>query len=168
MIVGAAVAAAYWYAYFVNLQNNVRSARSGMMGSLSPLHGLVPELLLIGKRHLEFEEQLMQDLVRLRAAAQEQQGGGDLASLRKTVGAQLQLQQAVNHFLTLAENRREAASDPAVARARMVYDDTARAFTDARHRYNTAVLTFNTVLEGLPGAVVADWMKIPPFPYLNI
>ena len=92
LIAAAAVVVLYaWYAAIVKRRNRVAEALAGIDVHLQQRHDLIPNVLVIARRFMEYERTLLNEITELRAKAHQQIGERDFAKVGEKFSAESRL-----------------------------------------------------------------------------
>jgi LemA protein len=168
LIIIAALAAGLfaWYASIVTRKNRVDEAMSGIDVQLAQRHELIPNVLAIAKRFMAHEKELMDEITRLRGAAQGQLSGAAPDAIAQKFSTENQLSAGLGRLFAVAENYPQLKSDAAMTRAQATYQEVETNVAAARRYYNSAVASLRNACRIFPGpllAPLAGVLHMPPF-----
>ena len=142
------------YNGLVQKKNQVAKSFSSVDVLLKKRWDLIPNLVSVVKHHMEFEQQTLAEITRLRARAM----SGDLSPERR-LGVENHISRAVGHIMALVENYPELKSDRHVSQLLESLNEIEEQISAARRFYNASVTEYNNALEMFPSNVVASYMK---------
>jgi LemA protein len=155
-----------WYATIVQRKNRVDEALSDIDVQLAQRHELVPNVLEIAKRYLSHEKELMDNIARLRSAAQGKLSGTDPQAIAGKFSAENQLSAGLGRLFAVAENYPELKSDALMVRAQATYQEVETNVAAARRFYNASVTDLRNACRIFPGMLIAPLagvVHMPPF-----
>ncbi len=106
------------------------------------------------KHHLEFEQQTLAEITRLRSQVM---SGGVSAEQRLTL--ENQISRTMGNIVALVENYPDLKSDHHVNQLLASLNETEEQISAARRFYNAAVTEYNNALEMFPSNLVAGYMR---------
>ncbi|MEW5684682.1 MAG: LemA family protein [Pseudomonadota bacterium] len=167
IVVGVVVVGLYaWYAAIVQRRNRVAEALSGIDVQLSQRHELIPNVLVVAKRYLAHEQQLLADIARLRTEGSARLGATDPKAIAEKFTAENQLGAGLGRLFAVAEGYPELRSDALMVQAQSTYQEVETNVAAARRFYNSSVTALRNACQIFPGplvAVLAGAGQMPPF-----
>ena len=155
-----------WYVALVTRKNQVDEALSDIDVQLAQRHELIPNVLEIAKRFMAHENELMDEIVRLRGAVQGRLSNADPKTMAEKFNAENQLSASLGHLFAVAENYPQLKSDAPMLRAQATYQEVETNVAAARRFYNAAVTSLRNACRIFPGPLIAPLAgvaQMPPF-----
>jgi len=135
-------------------KNQVSKSFSSVDVLLKKRWDLIPNLVAVVKNHMEFEQQTLAEITRLRSRAM----SGDL-SPEQRLNTENQITRTMGNIMALIENYPELKSNTHVTQLLESLNETEEQISAARRFYNTAVTNYNNAIEMFPSNIVAGYMK---------
>lgn len=142
------------YNGLVYLKNQVHKSFSSVDVLLKKRWDLIPNLVAVVKHHMEFEQQTLAEVTRLRSQVM---SGGVSAEQRLTL--ENQISRSMGNIVALIENYPDLKSDQHVNQLLASINETEEQISAARRFYNAAVTEYNNALEMFPSNIVAGYMR---------
>lgn len=142
------------YNGLVYLKNQVNKSFSSVDVLLKKRWDLIPNLVAVVKNHMEFEQQTLAEVTRLRSQVM---SGGVSAEQRLTL--ENQISRSMGNIVALIENYPDLKSDQHVNQLLSSLNETEEQISAARRFYNAAVTEYNNALEMFPSNIVAGYMR---------
>ncbi|MEM8830459.1 MAG: LemA family protein [Cyanobacteria bacterium P01_G01_bin.19] len=142
------------YNSLVAKKNQVKKSFSSVDVLLKKRWDLIPNLVAVVKNHMEFEQQTLAEITRLRSRAM----SGDITSEQR-LNTENQITRTMGNIMALIENYPELKSNEHVTQLLESLNETEEQISAARRFYNTAVTDYNNVIEMFPSNLVAGYMK---------
>ena len=142
------------YNTLVYQKNQVNKSFSSVDVLLKKRWDLIPNLVAVVKNHMQFEQQTLAEITRLRS--QVMSGG---ASNEQRLTLENQISRTMGNVVALIENYPELKSDGHVSHLLASLNETEEQISAARRFYNAAVTEYNNALEMFPTNVVASYMR---------
>ncbi len=142
------------YNGLVYLKNQVNKSFSSVDVLLKKRWDLIPNLVAVVKHHMEFEQQTLAEVTRLRSQVM---SGGVSAEQRLTL--ENQISRSMGNIVALIENYPDLKSDQHVNQLLASINETEEQISAARRFYNAAVTEYNNALEMFPSNIVASYMR---------
>ena len=118
---------------------------------------LIPNLVAVVKKHLQFEQQTLAEITRLRSRLV----SGDVnESQRLTL--ENQISRTMGSLVAIIENYPELKSDHHVNQLLASLNEIEEQISAARRFFNTAVTEYNNAIEMFPTNIFATQMKYQP------
>jgi len=138
-------------------KNQVSKSFSSVDVLLKKRWDLIPNLVAVVKNHLEFEQQTLAEITRLRSRAM----GNDI-SPEQRLNVENQITRTVGNIMALIENYPELKSERHVTQLLESLNETEEQISAARRFYNSAVTDYNNAIEMFPSNLVAGYMQYQP------
>lgn len=135
-------------------KNQVSKSFSSVDVLLKKRWDLIPNLVAVVKNHMQFEQQTLAEITRLRSRAM----SGDI-SPEQRLNTENQITRTMGNIMALIENYPELKSDKHVTQLLESLNETEEQISAARRFYNTAVTDYNNAIEMFPSNIVAGYMK---------
>ncbi len=142
------------YNSLVAKKNQVSKSFSSVDVLLKKRWDLIPNLVAIVKNHMEFEQQTLAEITRLRSRAM----SGDITPEQR-LNTENQITRTMGNIMALIENYPELKSNNHVTQLLESLNETEEQISAARRFYNTAVTDYNNAIEMFPSNIVAGYMK---------
>ncbi|MEL6927231.1 MAG: LemA family protein [Cyanobacteria bacterium J06600_6] len=142
------------YNGLVYKKNQVGKSFSSVDVLLKKRWDLIPNLVSVVKNHMQFEQQTLAEITRLRSQVM---SGNISEDQRLTL--ENQLSRSMGNVVALIENYPELKSDRHVSQLIASLNETEEQISAARRFYNTAVTDYNNALEMFPSNIVASYMR---------
>jgi LemA protein len=115
---------------------------------------LIPNLVAVVKNHMQFEQQTLAEITRLRSQVM----SGDISNDQRLT-LENQISRTMGNIVVQIENYPELKSDRHVTQLLESLNETEEQISAARRFYNTAVTEYNNALEMFPSNLVANYMR---------
>lgn len=142
------------YNGLVYKKNQVNKSFSSVDVLLKKRWDLIPNLVSVVKKHMQFEQQTLAEITRLRSQVM----SGDISKDQRLT-LENQLTRSMGNVVALIENYPELKSDGHVTQLIATLNETEEQISAARRFYNTAVTDYNNALEMFPSNIVASYMR---------
>ena len=142
------------YNSLVIKKNSVAKSFSSVDVLLKKRWDLIPNLVSVVKNHMEFEQQTLAEITRLRSRAM----SGEVSTDRR-LSIENQISRSMGNIMALIENYPELKSNQHVSQLLESLNETEEQISAARRFYNAAVTEYNNALEMFPSNIVASYMK---------
>ena len=142
------------YNGLIYLKNQVSKSFSSVDVLLKKRWDLIPNLVAVVKSHMQFEQQTLAEITRLRS--QVMSGG---ISDDQSLTLENQISRTMGNIVALIENYPELKSDRHVTQLLESLNETEEQISAARRFYNAAVTEYNNALEMFPSNLVANYLR---------
>jgi len=150
------------YNRLVRRQNLVKEGSSGIDVQLKRRHDLVPNLIACVQGYASFERSVLEDVIRLRTAA-------DTATTMAEINLEEnRLTAGLNSLFALAEAYPDLKANANFAQLSTQLVEIEDALQYSRRYYNGAVRDLNIAVESFPSNLVAGWFGFPPADYFEV
>lgn len=160
-----------WYVTIIARRNATLDALSGVDVQLKKRHDLIPNVLAIAKRFMLHEQQLLEDITRLRAEAfsalQQTEQNQSAKDVSAHFALEQQLQGAMSRLLVQAEAYPELTSSTPMVNAQQTYLEVETNIAAARRFYNTSVRRLRNSTEIFPGSLIVKIVAIDTYPFFQ-
>ena len=135
-------------------KNQVSKSFSSVDVLLKKRWDLIPNLVSVVKKYMQFEQQTLAEITRLRSQVM----SGNISDDRRLT-LENQISRSMGNVLALIENYPELKSDGHVNQLIASLNEIEEQISAARRFYNTAVTDYNNALEMFPSNIVASFMR---------
>jgi LemA protein len=142
------------YNSLVYLKNQVSKSFSTVDVLLKKRWDLIPNLVAVVKNHMQFEQQTLAEITRLRSQVMSKGISDD-----QRLTLENQISRTMGNVVALIENYPELKSDRHVTQLLESLNETEEQISAARRFYNTAVTEYNNALEMFPSNLVANYLR---------
>jgi len=142
------------YNGLVYKKNQVNKSFSSVDVLLKKRWDLIPNLVSVVKKHMQFEQQTLAEITRLRSQVM----SGNISDEQRLT-LENQISRSMGNVVALIENYPELKSDQHVTQLIASLNETEEQISAARRFYNTAVTDYNNALEMFPSNIVASYMR---------
>jgi LemA protein len=142
------------YNGLIYLKNQVSKSFSTVDVLLKKRWDLIPNLVAVVKNHMQFEQQTLAEITKLRSQVM----SGDISDDRRLT-LENQISRTMGNVVALIENYPELKSDRHVTQLLASLNETEEQISAARRFYNTAVTEYNNALEMFPNNLVASYLR---------
>ena len=150
------------YNRLVRRQNLVKEGSSGIDVQLKRRHELVPSLIACVQGYASFERSVLEDVIRLRTAA-------DNASTMAEINLEEnRLTAGLKSLFAVAEAYPDLKANANFAQLSTQLVEIEDALQYSRRYYNGAVRDLNIAVESFPSNLVAGWFGFPPADYFEV
>jgi LemA protein len=112
---------------------------------------LIPNLVAVVKQHMQFEQQTLAEITRLRSLVM----SGDVSEEQR-ITLENQISRTMGNILALIENYPELNSNQHVTQLLASLNEIEEQISAARRFFNTAVTEYNNAIEMFPSNLVAN------------
>ncbi len=150
------------YNRLVRRQNLVKEGSSGIDVQLKRRHDLVPPLIACVQGYASFERSVLEDVIRLRTAA-------DTATTMAEINLEEnRLTAGLKSLFAVAEAYPDLKANANFAQLSTQLVEIEDALQYSRRYYNGAVRDLNIAVESFPSNLVAGWFGFPPADYFEV
>jgi LemA protein len=150
------------YNRLVRRQNLVKEGSSGIDVQLKRRHDLVPNLIACVQGYASFERSILEDVIRLRTAA-------DTATTMAEINLEEnRLTAGLKSLFAVAEAYPDLKANANFAQLSTQLVEIEDALQYSRRYYNGAVRDLNIAVESFPSNLVAGWFGFPPADYFEV
>ncbi|MEY3032588.1 MAG: hypothetical protein RLZZ622_1063 [Planctomycetota bacterium] len=150
------------YNRLVRRQNLVKEGSSGIDVQLKRRHELVPNLIACVQGYASFERSILEDVIRLRTAA-------DTATTMAEINLEEnRLTAGLKSLFAVAEAYPDLKANANFAQLSTQLVEIEDALQYSRRYYNGAVRDLNIAVESFPSNLVAGWFGFPPADYFEV
>lgn len=142
------------YNSLIAQKNQVSKSFSTVDVLLKKRWDLIPNLVAVVKNHMQFEQQTLAEITRLRSQVM----SGDISNDQRLT-LENQISRTMGNIVVQIENYPELKSEQHVTQLLESLNETEEQISAARRFYNTAVTEYNNALEMFPSNLVANYMR---------
>jgi LemA protein len=142
------------YNSLVYLKNQVSKSFSSVDILLKKRWDLIPNLVAVVKSHMQFEQQTLAEITRLRSQVM----SGEISDGQRLT-LENQISRTMGNIVALIENYPELKSARHVSQLLESLNETEEQISAARRFYNAAVTEYNNALEMFPSNLVANYLR---------
>lgn len=142
------------YNSLIAQKNQVSKSFSTVDVLLKKRWDLIPNLVAVVKNHMQFEQQTLAEITRLRSQVM----SGEISNDQRLT-LENQISRTMGNIVVQIENYPELKSDRHVTQLLESLNETEEQISAARRFYNTAVTEYNNTLEMFPSNLVANYMR---------
>jgi len=147
------------YNNLVRLKHNVSRAWSNIQVLLKQRHDELPKLVETCKRHMGFEQETLEKVMRARAEVAAAQQRGDVAALGT---AEQQLRLGLGNLFAVAEAYPELRASESFQQLHSRISSLENSIADRREYYNDSVNNYNVRIEQFPDLILARLLNFRP------
>ncbi len=152
------------YNRLVGLKHAVSQAWSNIQVLLKQRHDELPKLVEVCKRHMKFEQDTLERVMKARSRVFQAQHQGDMARLGRAEG---ELRQGLANLFAVAESYPELKASRSFQHLESRITELENTLADRREFYNAAVNANNVRIEQFPDVILARWFGFQPFELLR-
>ncbi|PSB08849.1 LemA family protein [Pleurocapsa sp. CCALA 161] len=142
------------YNSLIAQKNQVSKSFSTVDVLLKKRWDLIPNLVAVVKNHMQFEQQTLAEITRLRSQVM----SGEISNDQRLT-LENQISRTMGNIVVQIENYPELKSDRHVTQLLESLNETEEQISAARRFYNTAVTEYNNALEMFPSNLVANYLR---------
>ncbi len=142
------------YNSLIMKKNQVDKAFSSVDVLLKKRWDLIPNLVAVVKKYLEFEQQTLAEITRLRSRVML-----DEISSQQRFNLENQITRTMGNILASSENYPQLKSNHHLNHLIASLNEIEEQISAARRFYNTAVTNYNNAIEMFPNNLVASYLK---------
>ncbi|MGL5875230.1 MAG: LemA family protein [Xenococcaceae cyanobacterium] len=136
-------------------KNQVDRAFSSIDVLLKKRCDLIPNLIAVVKKYMDYEQKTLTEVVRLRSRVV----SGDASSEQRFI-LENQLSRTIGNIVALIENYPELKANIQCNQLIETLNEVEEQISAARRFYNTAVTEYNNAIEVFPNNLVASFMNV--------
>lgn len=150
------------YNRMVRLKNLCSEAWSTIDIQLKRRYNLIPNLVSTVKSYADFEQDVMENTVKLRNNAQH------AGSINEQIDAELELTGQIKSLLAVVENYPELQANKTYQKLMETLIEIEDAIQYSRRYYNGTVRDLNIIIESFPSMIIASIFNISKREYFEI
>ncbi len=148
------------YNRIVRLKNRADAAEGDIKACLKQRHDLIPNLVNTAKGYMQYEKDLLEEIVELRSKA--------MQSESPSPEIEGQLSRALGRIFALAENYPELKANTTFLKLQEELSKVEETIQKARRYYNATVRDYNNAVTTFPGVLVASIFNFKERDYFDI
>jgi len=157
-----ASAIVYYYNALVKVRQLMKEAASGVDVQLKRRHDLIPNLVEIVKGYVIHENNVFEDVARLRTQASKS------TTLKESAGAENQLTKGLRTIFALAENYPDLKADQHFIQLHDSLIEVENELQLARRYFNGTVRDLNVLTQSFPSNIAANIFHFNPEEFFEI
>ncbi len=114
---------------------------------------LIPNLVAVVKRYMQFEQKTLAEIIKLRSQVMT----GNISQDKRLI-LENQISRTMGNILVMSENYPELQSDHHISQLFATLTEVEEQISAARRFFNTAVTEYNNALEMFPSNIIANMM----------
>ena len=142
------------YNSLIGKKNQVSKSFSSVDVLLKKRWDLIPNLVAVVKNHMQFEQQTLAEVTRLRSRAM-----SDDISPEQRLNVENQISRTMGSIMLQIESYPELKSNEHITELLESLNEIEEQISAARRFYNTAVTDYNNAIEMFPSNIVAGYMR---------
>lgn len=154
--------AVYLYNRLVRDRNLVQAAWSDIGVQLKRRHDLIPKLVEAIRAYASYESQRLEELTRLRAAAERVRAPGEASGVERDLG------RGIVQVLAVAEAYPDLKANAQYLRLLRELSDVEDQLQYARRFYNGAVRDYNVRIDSFPDMLLAQAFNFRPAEFFEL
>ena len=144
------------YNSLVALKNNIGRSWANIDVLLKQRHDELPKLVKTCEGYMQHERAVFDKLSEARGALVKAR------SVAERAEAEGMLTRALGNFFAVAEGYPDLKANQSFLQLQSRISEIENAIADRREFYNDTVTTFNTRIQQMPDAIVANWLALTP------
>jgi LemA protein len=155
------------YVTLIKKRNMVLEALSSVDVQLQKRFDLIPNILTIAQKYMDFEKTILAEITALRQQFQGGINNKDAGAAAEHLGVATTLQGKMGSFFALAENYPDLKASQPMMQAMQTYENTEDSIAATRRFYNSAVGSLNNSVQIFPSSVIASMIGIGSYPFFE-
>jgi LemA protein len=156
------------YARIIKNKNKVYEALAGIDVQLKNRSNLIPNILLIAKKFMEHEKELISTVTELRTKTDKDYDSNDAAAVKEHMQSASALGAQMGQLMISVEAYPDLKSDQTMQQAQLSYNEVETKIAAARRFYNSAVGQLNNSIEIFPGSIIARYANASVMPFYEV
>lgn len=156
-----------WYLVIVARKNKVKEAYLGIERHLKKRADLIPNVLNIAGRFMQHEQDLMQEVAKLRTDILNIKTQG-LKSTKERFVLEGLLENKISALMLCVENYPDLKSNKAMLDIQEILNRVENNIESTRNSYNLALTDLKNITQIFPGSLIAQFLKIDSVVYFDI
>ncbi len=140
------------YNTLIARKNQVENVYGSLEALLKKRYDLIPNLVESAKRYMEFEKDILTEIVALRTKAVATSNIGERMDLEN------RLSRLIKGLMINIENYPQLKSDTHIMHLQRSLNEIEEQISAARRAYNQAVTDYNNIIEMFPTNILANYM----------
>jgi len=166
LIIAALVVILYlWYATIVGKKNKALESLSGIDVQLKKRANLIPNVLKIAQKYMDYEKALLTEITELRTRMLMDYDQGDPASVREHLATAEKLSGSMGRLMIAVENYPDLRASESMVHAQRTYNEVEAQIAAARRFYNASVTALNNAIQIFPGNLLASLAGASAMPF---
>lgn len=153
-----------WYVVLISRRNSVTEALSGVDVQLQKRSNLIPNVLTIAQKYMDYERQLLDEITQLREAVDQPYDPKQPDAVRAHLQAAGALGKQMGHLMIRAEAYPDLRAAEPMVQAQRTYNEVEAQIAAARRFYNSSVNSLNTAAQIFPGSIIAGMAGVKTMP----
>jgi LemA protein len=142
------------YNILISRKNQVDNAFSTIDVLLQKRWDLIPNLVTVAQKYMQFEQQTLTDIAKLRTKLISERVNDDAR-----IALENQISSGLGNIMVAVEAYPELKSNEHFIRLQQSLNEIEEQISAARRFYNTAVTEYNNAVEMFPTNFLASWMR---------
>ena len=156
------------YARIIKNKNKAYEALAGIDVQLKNRSNLIPNILLIAKKFMEHEKELISTVTELRTKTDKDYDSNDAAAVKEHMQSASALGAQMGQLMISVEAYPDLKSDQTMQQAQLSYNEVETKIAAARRFYNSAVGQLNNSIEIFPGSIIARYANAYVMPFYEV
>tara|TARA_B110000003_G_scaffold236156_1_gene240709 strand:+ start:736 stop:1314 length:579 start_codon:yes stop_codon:yes gene_type:complete len=156
------------YARIIKNKNKAYEALAGIDVQLKNRSNLIPNILLIAKKFMEHEKELISTVTELRTKTDKDYDSNDAAAVKEHMQSASALGAQMGQLMISVEAYPDLKSDQTMQQAQLSYNEVETKIAAARRFYNSAVGQLNNSIEIFPGSIIARYANASVMPFYEV
>jgi LemA protein len=153
----------FLYVEIIKRKNKAEEAWSDIDVQLKKRYDLIPNLVTVAKKYMEFEKDIFTKITELRSQVNVT---GKVITFER-IQAETKLGGALNQLMIKAENYPDLKADQEMLQLQKTLVEIEEHIAASRRFYNSAVADCNNVIKIFPGNIIADVAGVKPFEFFS-
>ena len=158
----------FLYARIIKNKNKAYEALAGIDVQLKNRSNLIPNILLIAKKFMEHEKELISTVTELRTKTDKDYDSNDAAAVKEHMQCASALGAQMGQLMISVEAYPDLKSDQTMQQAQLSYNEVETKIAAARRFYNSAVGQLNNSIEIFPGSIIARYANASVMPFYEV
>ena len=158
----------FLYARIIKNKNKAYEALAGIDVQLKNRSNLIPNILLIAKKFMEHEKELISTVTELRTKTDKDYDSNDAAAVKEHMQSASALGAQMGQLMISVEAYPDLKSDQTMQQAQLSYNEVETKIAAARRFYNSAVGQLNNSIEIFPGSIIARYANASVMPFYEV
>jgi len=151
------------YVQIIKRKNDAEEAWSDIDVQLKKRYDLIPNLVTVAKKYMEYEKDVFTEITMLRSQVNVP---GKTISIDR-IQAETKLGGALNQLMLRVENYPDLKADQQMLRLQRTLVEIEEHIAASRRFYNSAVADFNNVIKIFPGNLIAASVGVKPIEFFT-
>ena len=156
------------YARIIKNKNKAYEALAGIDVQLKNRSNLIPNILVIAKKFMEHEKELISTVTELRTKTDKDYDSNDAAAVKEHMQSASALGAQMGQLMISVEAYPDLKSDQTMQQAQLSYNEVETKIAAARRFYNSAVGQLNNSIEIFPGSIIARYANASVMPFYEV